>query len=162
MFYHFEKRLNHTHIVTCLIENFQVKLKAIDTQDRKKRKCNLYLAEHGEILDAFVIISNEIHHFMSMLSELLSVHRLQFIIPADSKINHRLTETKINSRNPYNGVMTYISLPGLLETESGKSGSNQCLCRKSFYACFYLRSMEKWKNSEDDDSIGWILFFRLG
>lgn len=104
MFYHFEKRLNHTHIVTCLIENFQVKLKAIDTQDRKKRKCNLYLAEHGEILDAFVIISNEIHHFMSMLSELLSVHRLQFIIPADSKINHRLTETKINSRNPYNGV----------------------------------------------------------
>lgn len=46
---------------------------------------NLNLAENRETFDGFVVISNEIHHLMSLFSELLSIHRPQRTFPRHLK-----------------------------------------------------------------------------
>lgn len=38
------------------------------------KKKDLNLGENREIFDGFVVISNEINHLMSMLSQLLRIH----------------------------------------------------------------------------------------
>lgn len=45
-------------------------------QDRGRRTC-LDLAEHGEGLDGFVVVGDEIHHPVAALPQLLRVHRPQ-------------------------------------------------------------------------------------